>query len=296
MTLSEALVEVYEGTDEQSDWDIYTGSAVDLTKTGSVRIARLLKAAQRAVAVWKFPDGRRLRFRCTTDELIAAPTVSANIVDSGGTYPGNTLPLVTPVVASALERKTLFVGDAADAYPVVSNTTNAAVVAIKVESDPADEAIVISSQRWDLTMPTGKELIQVVGLWDIGEDHALLRAKDQERFDGGALELDRPTRYVPTATGVIFDVCPDEASIYYRVLFQRHPLMPTTADASFELPLAFHDAIVEHAKYSALMRIGKSESAQMAWARLQSIMASIRQEADLEEDFVDRSLEVTSWR
>ena len=292
MTLEEALVEVYEATDEQSDLEIRSGGVVSLATTGSLRLQGLLKRAQNAIALWKFPGGRRLRFRFMHDSALVAPQVLAATFDSGGSFPGNVAGLIAPVVTTnQLSGATLFVDDLP--FPVVSNTSSSVTVAKTFADDPIDSDASFTWQKLTVAV-AGKDIIQVTGIYDIENEVQLERAGDKERFASGMLEKGLPASYLPVVGGLLFDVCPEE-STYFKVYFQRYPIMPAALASSFELPEAFHDAVCEYAKYTANMRIGKSESAQMAWGRLQSLMASLRQEADLEEDSIDKGVEVTAW-
>lgn len=292
MTLEEALLEVYEATDEQSDLDIYDGASVSLTAAGSVRIRRLLDRAQNAIAVWKFPGGRRLRFRFMQDTLITATAPATYKADSGGSFPGSSVLLTTAVTNDLLRDAVALFADGST-MQVVTNVGGTVQMAGTVAADPADQDLVFMWQQLAVTPPAGKRLIQVTGLYDVADGVELERAGDRDRMWGPTLAV--PTAYRPVAGGVLLDAVWNEAR-FYRVAYQRLPMMPTTLGGSFELPEAFHDAVVEYAKYTACMRIGKSESAQMAWSRVQMMLASLRQEADLEEDLVDRSFEVASWQ
>jgi len=142
MTLEEALIEVYESTDEQSDLDIYNGgSTVDLSCRGSLRIQGLLQRAQDAVSVWKFPGGRRLRFRFMNDSVILAPTIQSFEANSGGTFPGFALSLSSPAAPAAAPSndslRDLFCLIGTELYPVVTNVGLAVSVAKEIATDPA---------------------------------------------------------------------------------------------------------------------------------------------------------------
>lgn len=294
MTLEEALVEVYESTDEQSDLDIYSGGVVSLTTAGSVKIKAWLERAQNTISVWKFPGGRRLRFRFMQDTMLAATAPVTYKIDSGGTFPGSTIDVISsPAISSDSLRDAVALFADGTLMEIVTNTGNALAMAGEVATDPADENLVIMSRSLVVTPPGSKRLIQVTGVYDLEQDLVLERAGDRDRL--WTVELAQPSSYKPVPGGIMFDSVWNEAK-FYRIAFQRWPVMPTTLAGTFEVPLALHDAVVEYAKYTANMRIGKTESAQMAWARVQSILASVRQEADLEEDLVDRTFEVTSWQ
>lgn len=302
MTLGEAIVEVYESTDEQSDVDIGSKTAVDVSKSGSIKIMAYLKQAQDAISTWRRQDGRRLRFRSLVDEDLLRYSVVENIIiNSGGTFPSYSARIVAApgggtIVASSLAGLSMFFADLSLVYPVVNNTSSVATLAKEVSA--AEGALIVgeepvfSGQKWIPTLPNSKRLIQVVGVFDIDDEVQLERTSERDRFSSGMLKAGRPTKYIPIKGGVLFDICPEE-SIYYRVMYQRYPTMPTTIGQSFELPDQFHDPICEYAKYAMNMRIGKSENAMLALNRCNSIIMSLRLENDIEEDMIQRSFEVT---
>lgn len=288
MTLEEALIEVYEATDEQSDLNIYDGTgSVSMNMTGSKRIAELLRRAQNAISVWKFPSGRRLRFRIGTKSIVKMATpIDFEFAPLGPT----TLQVVGAQDPAQLpDISTIFIDGAA--YPVLAWAGGIVTLAIP---HGLTGTIVApwATQYVDLGV---NDLIGVIGVYDTVDRFALGRGSDYDNFTDGAFAQGTPASYTPTASGFVLDVCPSDARTYI-VRYQRYPKFPQALSDSFELPVSTHDAICEYAKYTANLRIGKSEAAQMAWSKTLSLLSSIRLEADMEEDFVEREVEVTKWQ
>jgi len=290
MTLEEAIVEVYEATDEQSDLDPYVSGTMSLTTTGATRIMGLLNRAQDAIATWKFPNGRRLRFRCLEDTAVVTMTVPTynavsdstdGIVTFAGGFDG-TGNAYAGWIALHDDSPYVIVGSNVDSITIAGPTLPVVTAA---------DAVKLTKQYWslkgdgaDVTMPW--RLIEVVEMYDIGNDMPLSVGLSRDRGAMTTLGAGDVGEWVNAQKGVRFDVAPD-ATVHFIVRGYRYPTAVAALSDAFEIPEAFHEAICEYAKYTANSRIGKIDNAAMAWARCEKLMFSLRTEDDIESDFLE---------
>jgi hypothetical protein len=289
MTFEDAIIEIYESSDEQSDLSPYTGSLVDLASEGAKRIRRAIVRAQDAIATWKLPNGHRVRFRELEDSaLVSIPVVGGDAQDLDDVNRVGIVPALRGDVTPYAGRVLRFTDDGST-YFIVASTLAALTVAPALPANAGGRAFTIHTRSWifnglraNCALPW--RLIETIDLTDTQTQRVLGLSTVPTRFSETMRSVDVPTTFVKSGNGIILDSAPIDARVYV-LRAMRYPNEPAELADELELPRAFHDAIVIHATHWALGRIGEGSRQIAVWNKLDRLMMTLRTQTDLETDY-----------
>lgn len=287
MTLEEAIVEVYTRTDEQSDLDPYVGGVVSLAAPGALLIRNALNQAQRVVSTWKFPNGIRIRFRANHKEALvysSYPAVTILGWDLNKTLTWN-VPNATDN-AYRLGVLELTIGGASYEYLILESTATTCLIDAVPPSDPSG---VVGNVRFTRFIPnstvgwTSPHFITPIEFLDIKSRSLLTRGTSKDSFSSSLMNSGTPSQWNVDGPFVVFDAAPQEVR-YYLMRYYGYPTEVVNLTDSFELPEAFHEAIVQWACWWAYRRISENTSAYAQMRTLSDLMILLRTETDFNQD------------
>lgn len=288
MTLDAALQEVFDTTDRQDDLD-------PATAQGRARLVSALTRAAAIVATWRFPDGYRLHFRALEDEAYVTLGVRTGIVQM---HDDRTFTLETADAGRQLVGWSLAVPDAQYEGLIVAQVGAAVTVA---EAPTAAAPLTFETYRlshavWQYgaggdELAIAPEPVETIGLFDVARQTDLTMAHDLERMRATRAAQGTPSQFSKFRHGFVLDASPD-AETLLLVSYVHYPQVGTLGtDALCELPEAFHEAIVQWARYWAFDRGGDVLAAQTALSKLEKDMRGLRSEEDLGSDYVDARID-----
>ncbi len=298
MTLSDVIIEVYEGSDEQSDLSPYATGLVSLDAPGSLRIRRAVVRAQDTIATWKLANGHRIRFRELED--IAYGNFRVFTGQEGGTsradmFSGDLHSTEIDCTGRILrldDGSTYFIArhDALSMYPATP------IPVLKLTDTARNYSV--HTQRWEFSGADRNSLIpwrmiELLSVVDTVTQRPLTLGEQGERYFGNLKTVGIPQSFVKFGTGLIFDVAPLDTRTYV-IRGVRYPNETTSLTGELELPRAFHDAIVAHATHWALGRIGEGTRQITTWNKLDRLMATLRTQADFESDYSNGQMQPQS--
>ena len=295
MTLGEALTEVYDTTDQQNDLD-------PTTAAGRTRVLGALTRAAAIVSTWKFPDGYRLRFRSLEARAFVVTPWLTGIVQAH--VPGSrTVELDAGAAAHDLQGWSLDVPGAGFKSLVVAQA--GAVVTI---ADAPDAATVLVFQDYTLSRAqvsfgTGVDEVvasprpvEILGVYNVATKATLERGYGLERFRDTMADRGDPSVWVKFGHGFVLDLAPDEAKTY-MVDYFHYPVMGVADnDELCALPEAFHEAIVQWARYWAFDRGGDVLASHEALSKLEKDLRCLRTEDDIGSDYADGRIDAQTTR
>lgn len=283
MTLEEAIVEVYERTDEPSDLNPYTAGVIDIATEGAQKIQAALNQAQRVISTWKFADGRRIRFNCTRGECTvysAYPSVTILGWDGART-------LTWAVAGAAADAYRLGVLELnGSEYLILSSTAVSCVIDTVLTADPSGLIGNVRFSRYAPNISTGwvaPEYINPFEFIDLSSKTAISRGTGKSTFTSGIMSAGAPSEWNLDGKFVVFNSAPQEVA-YYLMRYNKYPTPCTALSDEFELPEAFHEAVVQWACWWSYRRAGENSSAYAQLRTLSDLMNVLRTEADFDQD------------
>ena len=309
MTLNDAIIKLYEGTDEQSDRVPYnTLGNVDLTLVPTRALMESLKEALRIVSTWRTQDGRRLRFKMGEGEKMYLSPATGR--EASAVQMGYILDAASPVCPSRVVILPATFSAEDDFY---KGWTIALGGLVGEDSSPLKTSIVMSSTGSTLTLvdviqtsdidshdlpqmpftlhprcvPLSslglEEYIAMRSLADMNTKTDLTPTKDFSYGLSTMGSISVPTSYRISGSWVYFDACLPEQRVYL-VRYWKYPELPGVGTEELPLPGVVHEAIVLIAKWMEFRRIGQTADGLECWRGAAELLNRIRTDNDIERD------------
>ena len=304
MTKLQIIQNVYEALGEPSDLQYLDGAGNVLTaSTGWIRMIDALNQAALELSVWKFPDGRTIRFR-----FLEATASLQTLSETGavvGAVTGSAI-ITTNLTHTAVNYYSNFaIRLGTTIYRVRYSQPNAVVptnVDLMLDSTVtvADGTTVLVSAREYLfnpqviapftTTPTGIAYtaadgfpLEILNVYDTAQNSELELVKKYDPLIALQAVIQTPAQYYKIAQGLRFEAYP-ETSRNYTVRYMRGPRVMdyVTLDEVPELPLSFHEALVLRVLWWGYRRMQENNSAYATKQDLVDTLRRIRTEYDLQ--------------
>lgn len=316
MTILEMVQDVFEALGEPSDLEYRDVDTLqpNTASEGWKRFMRVFNNAQTAIATWKFPEGRQLRFRSLEDVanfktqhleatlnpltpyiddtfLLSEITLDNNIKSYVGwllEVPGATTPMYRGRITSATP-------DGASGFfitlsPAPQHSLIAPMTGVYLYSREyffKDVAGSIPPFIGPVVPYDGNNgmPLEVLDVEDVSHETEVTFTSRHETFIQSVPALGVPTQYYKLANGLRFDVWPED-EINYSVRYFRAP-RPFGVDTNqvCELPVNFHQCVALHALWWGYRRMQENNSAYSTKRDLDDMLRRLRTEFDLEGEF-----------
>lgn len=299
MTAQEAIIEVYETLGEPSDLPIYAaGGVFNIAAAGSIRILAALNRAQDYVATYKLPttaNGRPLYFRALEGRATFEFKSVAGDVATQTDTTLKSVALGTTLSASAANRFNLWIAKFEDeSVRRVLRHTVVGGIGTLILDNPLDTALTGGE---DITLfcpvyalgvgeddiPVDDRIFEILRISDLTSGSDFEYTTTRLQTTGASLAT--PSAWSKLGNRVMFDAADDDAAHSYEVSYVRYPASAVDASDEFELPLAFHAAIVLWATRWGFQRMMESTNAYAIKKDFEDVMRTAQTQIDA-EDFV----------
>lgn len=302
MTVEDMLIEIHSQLGKPTDLDVYEadGETVDISASGSVRILKWINRGYKRILMWRFPNGKIIRFRTAERKLYFPSVVITGTVAAAGTN-SVTLDASAAAVADRYNGWTVEVGgikkkimdysaariatinsawsttpSAGDAYSLYKNFS----LYVNSTAANAAEHIVLD--------PVGS-LLSVIRITDMETGAVLQRADRTANFENALVSSGIPSVFQDREDGLFFDVAINEAR-YYELRYAGFPAELVNLTDEPLIPPQFHEAILLWALWWGLRRYQEWGGAYSTKKDLEDIMASAVSQFDLSNDREDLEL------
>lgn len=313
MTLHEIVRDVYEGLAEPSDLQYESApDVVDTASAGWKRLVDMVNNACVAIATWKFPNGRRLRFRYLEGNTTLHVAPLSFTVSSGSI--GSSV-IVTDLTVQALNYYrgwSIRLSDSSIFRVLASATSGTDTQLLLLGSpttDPTSLTGVISKREYGFVDDTsvtfgnyadgmgynpvdGKPL-EVVQVYDLSQGSELSISKKYDPYIENVVSFGAPSAFYKLSKGLRFDTWPDTTKDY-AVWYVRTPkvLGILDEDAEPELPVNFHQAIVLHCLWWGYRRGQENDSSYSTKKDLEDVLYRMSTEYDLQDERTNHQITV----
>jgi hypothetical protein len=293
MTVEDAILEVYEGSNEQDDLSPYANGAFSLATTGAQKILAAFARGAKILSTWKFGNGFRLRFRVLEQEDFVSSYVISGYT-SQASYPTYTMLLQSNHNGSDNAfRGMLFTLDGID-YTIIASTAEEVTLAMSIDVAPTSAAYTIAKRDYAYGVAPDWALthrpVEFIDIYDVTNQAAVESTTEFERFSENSQSSGTPAQFTRSGSSLRFDVFPTAVAAY-RVRYIRYAQIGTEAESEIcDLPQAFHEPLCEWVRHWALNRDGDFTAASVSWQAFVSLMQSLRLQADFINDYEGRRL------
>lgn len=311
MNVQEMMTKVFQLAGEPSDLCPYNTpgdpATFDLTFAvpGSSQLLAWINQALVRIANWKYGDETILRFRHLRKSMFfkhkpemtgsvvagAADTVSiagfapANAVNQFNGWIIVVTHSVTGVVQKRLVVSTAGVG-AVDSVLQVHQDWDSVPDALCTYAlykrfytfVPAPVAGTVD--EYMISGDIVNEIGDVIGVRDLVSNSDLQQAPQGERFTSTQLSLAIPSMFSIDGKKLVFDSAWNQ-SRSYEILYYAHPILITSVSQAIDIPVPFHEAIVQWAVHSIQMREQDFNGAYATKRDLQELMQTLRNNGEM---------------
>jgi len=314
MTVLQMVQNVYEALGEPSDIQ-YLDDA-DNVLTTSVGWRRMIDAINTAcleISVWKFPDGRTIRFRYLEDSAqLVTKYESATIVSAVTNMPFITTTL-TDVSVNAYQNCAIQLGSST--YRVRYSRVNP-IVPTQVDLMLNANVTVLANATFNLSkreyyfqaqtidpftiVPTNIAYtaingapLEITNVYDMSSNSELSLLKKYDPLIASQVNFQTPTMFYKLAGGLRFDTYPT-STLNYTIRYMRGPRILSYDDinAEPELPVQFHGAINLHALWWGYRRMQENDSAYSTKQDLTDMLRRLRTEYDLQGELTSHQFTI----
>lgn len=309
MTLERIVVEAYEALGEPSDLSPYgaTYGTIDTTSAGWARFVRIVNEAALALAMWKWPNGRQIRYRFTEDVTFmrsnsitgTLSSVSGGSVVMSGLLGGQNL-YVGRYVVGGTSGATGLVLWSHDTSLLLTKVTGTFVNGETARMYQREFAFTAVTDGYDPEVVYGIPYlvergapIDVIQVLDLAADTILDETVRTDRFMETPTTVGIPSAMYRVPKGFVLDVWPAEDRDY-AVRYHRGPKVLTINDKDVEpeLPAQFHWGLVLYVMWWGLRRAQESNDAYATKKDLEDFMARTRTEFDLQDEIVNGQIKI----
>jgi hypothetical protein len=329
MTIAEMVQDTFEALGEPSDLEYrdITTLQPDTNSAGWARFVRVFNSAQTTIATWKFPEGPQLRFRSLEDvasfqtsRLQASITQVASGADDSFILTGNQLKDGTASYAGWLLEIPGVNGSALYQGRITSSTYDTAGYYITLSPAPQHDSVAPDSVVYLYTreyyfknvhgqLPpfTGPIIpydaqygipLEVVDVEDVTNGVKIEYNSRHESYIQSEPDIGTPGEYYKLATGLRFNVWPEEGFNYTVRYFRTPKPFSTDVNQVCELPEQFHQCVVLQALWWGYRRMQENTSAYSTKRDLNDMLRQLRTEFDLEGEFgrSQWSIQITPYK
>lgn len=302
MTLQEIVVEIFEALGEPSELDFWTdrdSQTVNTSHLGWKKIVDVVNDGCLALSMWKWPNGRQVRFRHLEDTAYMTMEPLSGTVSG---IAGNSMVISGLPAGSNLQVGKLVVGSTSGATGTILWSNGTSVVLTNVDGAFVNGETATVYQREFRFVPVssgydpttvggipyfaanGKplEVSQVISVTDGSK---LAETFKDSRFLYADVSVGVPTSMYRIAGGFAVDVWP-EKGLAYIVRYLRGPKQLGYTDIAVEpeVPVQFHRGLVLYGIWWGLRRAQESADAYATKRDLEDFMQRTRTEFDIHDD------------
>jgi hypothetical protein len=309
MNAQEIMSKVFELVGEPEDLRPYATPGdpltFDINLTGAVRLLSWVNQAVVRIANWSFPDGAILRARsllkkmyfqnkaaltgtalsATADSLTWIGLTPLNTVNqfngwlittTGGIGEGQTREIIACVGANAANC-VMTVHKTWDVTPDATTTFKLYKRMFKL----LPVVVVGSVSDYHIYLDPISNISDVLKITDIEGSTDLSIVDYNDVLTGTRISNSPPSSFARLGDEIWFDSAYDTARSY-ELTYYKHPTLLALATDVPELPVPFHEAIVEWAVHTLLMRSQDFTGAYATKRDLQDLMQTLRMQGRLE--------------
>jgi hypothetical protein len=296
MTVQNAIIDVYEMLGEPSDLPIYAaGGAFSIAAYGSVRILRMLNAAQDYVSTYRIPSGvlagRALYFRELDRETTFEPVYANATLPAQVDATFKTILLDATLSASAAGRFDGWIAtfDGIEARRVMRHTVaggnGTLVLDEPLAADATGAALVLRKVTYafdgGVDAVAAGRVLEVAKLIDMSTYTEL--EYEVEDVTKSRPQVGTPSAFSKKGGGFAFDVACEDLDRTYTVATRNYPELRTLATEQLALPQAFHAAIVLYAVSRGHQRMMETTSAYAVRRDFDEMMRTLQTQIDMED-------------
>lgn len=304
MTKLQIVQNVYEALGEPSDLQYLDDN--DNVLTGSVGWRRMIDAINLAIleiSVWKFPDGRTIRFRYLEDvahlqtvfetAAVAGAVTGSSILTTTltnttlNTYSGCAMRIGTTIYRIRYSQPNVTIPTNVDLMldSLITVADGAALSVSKREYRFVDQTITpftTTPTEIAYTAANGAPL-EILNVYDTAQNSELELVKKYDPLISLQAVFQTPAQYYKIAQGLRFESYPDSSRLY-TVRYMRGPrtMDYTTLTEEPELPVQFHEAVVLYCLWWGYRRMQENNSAYSTKQDLVDMLRRVRTEYDLQ--------------
>ena len=302
MTVQDMLIEVHSQLGMPTDLDIYQsdGETVDIGSVGAVTILRWLNRGYKRILMWRFPNGRIIRFRTTERKKYFS---SAFIEGSVAAATSTTVTLDASVSGVADRYVGWVVSIGGEERKIMSNTAGRVCTLNKAWSTTptvgddydlyknfslfVDSAAANSSEH--IALDPTDQILSVLRVTDMVSGSVLQRADRTANFEGASISSGIPSVFQDREDGVFFEAAINEAR-YYELRYNGFPAALTALTDEPSIPAQFHEGILLWTVWWGLRRYQEFNGAYSTKRDLEDFMNTALQQFDLANERDEISL------
>lgn len=304
MTKLQIVQNVYEALGEPSDLQYLDDDDNVLTaSTGWRRMIDAINLAVLEISVWKFPDGRTIRFRYLEDVAHLQTMFETAAVVGAVTGSAILTTSLTNTVVNAYSGCALRIGTTIYrvrySQPNGVTPTNVDLMLDTVVTVADAVAVNISKREYlfenqvitpFVTTPTGIAYtasngapLEILNVYDTAQNSELELVKKYDPLITLQAVFQNPAQFYKIAQGLRFEAYPDSSKLY-TVRYMRGPRVMdyTTLTEEPELPVQFHEAVVLYCLWWGYRRMQENNSAYSVKQDLVDMLRRVRTEYDLQ--------------
>lgn len=302
MTVEDMLIEVHSQLGMPTDLDIYQsdGETVDISSPGAVRILKWLNRGYKRILMWRFPNGRIVRFRTVEKKKYFS---SAFIEGSVAASSSNTVTLDASMAGVADRYVGWVVEVNGEKRKIMTNTAGRVCTLNKAWSTTpsagddydlyknfsmfVDSAAANASEH--IALDPSDQILSVLRVTDMNTGSMLGRADRTVNFESSSIGSGIPSLFQDREDGVFFDVAINEAR-YFELRYNGFPAALSALTDEPAIPSQFHEGILLWAVWWGLRRYQEFNGAYSTKRDLEDLMSTALQQFDLSNERDDIGL------
>lgn len=314
MELQKIIQDVYEALGEPSDLQYKDDlDNIDITLPGWLRLVDTVNAACLALSVWKFPDGRTVRFRYLEDVAqletifetvtLTQATTNSNILTVSLTnmtvnfYAGFAVKVLNTSYRVRYSQASTLVPGSVD---LMIDATISVPTATAVEVSSREYFFANQTLNPFTQVPVGIVYnaangvpLEIIDVFDLETNSSLNLLKKYDPLIALSPNFQIPSQYYKLAKGLRFESFPNKKK-NYAIRYVRGPKLLTYAllTAEPELPEQFHGAIVLYCLWWGYRRMQENDSAYATKQDLVEMLRRIRTEYDLQGEYTSHQFTI----
>lgn len=282
MTFSEMKTEV---------WDAL-GQPSDLNPTSYTQIGTWLNRGYKKICFWKFPNGRRLRFRAIEGELFFQTQVLTGTAEDGA---ASTITLQIGEVGANDDQYNGWVVEidsgtgSGQTRLIVDYTGSGRVATVAVPWDTTPDSTSVYSlykgfmkfvasggigASENITIDPNDSIYDVLKVTDLEDERSLDRGDRTAGYPSNLSTSGTPGEYIVFGDRLVFD-CPIDDERWYKMEYVKIPASMSSDADEPAIPEPWHDAIVLWAVWKGLMRQQEMQSAYATKRSLEDMIQTI---------------------